>query len=71
MEHVKERLRYRLICGPDDEDFSRRISAALAEGYELHGSPTLAVMGVHTIVAQALLLPAYASGGPFHAAPAI
>jgi hypothetical protein len=43
MEHVRERLRYQLISGPDDVEFCRRVSAALDEGYELHGSPSIAV----------------------------
>ena len=62
MEHVKERLRYRLIIGPDDADFSRRVSAAVDEGYELYGSPAISHDGEKIIVAQALLLPAYAAG---------
>ncbi|MBA4100655.1 MAG: hypothetical protein C0488_00170, partial [Arthrobacter sp.] len=35
----EEKLSYRLISGPDDRAFCERISAALAEGYVLHGSP--------------------------------
>jgi hypothetical protein len=62
MEHVKERLRYRLITGPDDAEFSARVSAAIDEGYELYGSPAITHDGETTIVAQALLLPAYAAG---------
>lgn len=53
------RLRYRMITGPDDAEFCKRISSLLDEGYELHGSPT---MGFDTareqvIVGQALVLP--------------
>ena len=62
MEHVKERLRYRLVTGPDDADFCARVSAAIDEGYELYGSPAITHDGERTIVAQALLLPAYAAG---------
>jgi hypothetical protein len=62
MEHVKERLRYLLITGPDDAAFSARVSAAIDEGYELYGSPGISHDGERTIVAQALVLPAYAAG---------
>jgi hypothetical protein len=62
MEHVKERLRYRLVTGPDDAEFCARVSAAIDEGYELYGSPAITHDGERTIVAQALLLPAYAAG---------
>jgi hypothetical protein len=30
---------YRLLTGPDDAAFCRRVSEALALGYELYGSP--------------------------------
>jgi len=62
MEHVKERLRYLLISGPDDGDFSSKVSAAIDEGYELYGSPALTYDGERAIIAQALVLPAYAAG---------
>jgi hypothetical protein len=62
MEHVKERLRYRLITGPDDSEFSAKVSAAIDEGYELYGSPAITHDGDRVLVAQALLLPAYAAG---------
>jgi hypothetical protein len=62
MEHVKQRLRYVLITGPDDADFASRVSAAIDEGYELYGSPAITYDGERAIVAQALLLPAYAAG---------
>jgi hypothetical protein len=51
------RLRYRLITGPDDAEFCRRISEALDEGYQLHGSPTLTFDGRAVIAGQALILP--------------
>jgi hypothetical protein len=62
MEHMRERLRYQLITGPDDVEFCRRVSAALDEGYELHGSPSVAVSGGQVVVAQAVILPPYATG---------
>ena len=48
--------RYRLLTGPDDETFCRRVSEALAMGFELYGSPA-AFNGKEVIVAQALLWP--------------
>lgn len=54
----EEKLAYRLITGPDDRTFCERISAALAEGYVLHGSPAATFNGTAVIVAQALILPA-------------
>jgi hypothetical protein len=62
MEHVRERLRYRLLTGPDDSEFCARVSEALDEGYELHGSPAITFDGERAIVAQAVVLPAYAAG---------
>jgi hypothetical protein len=54
----EEKLSYRLITGPDDRAFCERISAALGEGYVLHGSPAVTSNGGTVIVAQALILPA-------------
>ena len=54
----EEKLSYRLISGPDDRAFCERISAALAEGYVLHGSPAVTFNGSSVIVAQAVVLPA-------------
>jgi hypothetical protein len=51
-----ERLRYRLITGPDDAKFCRRISDALDDGYRLHGSPAATFDGRNVIVAQAIVL---------------
>jgi hypothetical protein len=62
MEHVRERLRYRLITGTDDVEFCRAVSAALDEGYELHGSPSVSVSENGVVVAQAVILPPYATG---------
>jgi hypothetical protein len=49
---------YRLLTGPDDDAFCRRISEALALGYELYGSPAATFDGKSVIVAQALVWPA-------------
>jgi hypothetical protein len=53
---VPQRLRYRLLTGPDDAQFCQRVSDALADGYRLHGSPAAAFNGESVIVAQALVL---------------
>ena len=53
---------YRLLTGPDDERFCRRVSEALAMGYRLHGSPAATFDGQRVIVAQAVLWP-HAVGG--------
>lgn len=57
------RLRYRVLTGPDDSAFCRRVSAALAEGYTLHGGPAVTFDGARVIVAQAVVLP-HGDGGP-------
>jgi hypothetical protein len=54
----EDKLSYRLISGPDDRAFCERISAALDEGYVLHGSPAVTFNGTGVIVAQAIVLPA-------------
>ncbi len=51
------RLRYRLITGPDEAEFCRRVSAALDEGYVLHGSPAMTIRHGEVTVAQAVVLP--------------
>lgn len=56
-------LGYRLITGPDDRSFCERISAALAEGYVLHGGPALTSNGGTVICAQAVILPAAVAAG--------
>jgi hypothetical protein len=48
---------YRVLTGPDDAEFCRRVSEALALGYKLYGSPTVAFNGQHVIVAQAIVWP--------------
>jgi hypothetical protein len=52
-----ERLRYRLLTGTDDRAFCEKVSEALADGYELHGSPALTYDGAHVVAAQAVVLP--------------
>lgn len=48
-------LRYRLITGPDDADFCRRVSDALESGYVLYGSPAITFNGTTAIAAQAVV----------------
>lgn len=53
------RLRYRLLTGQDTAEFCQRVSDALDEGYQLHGSPTLIFdpdQGTR-VAAQAVVLP--------------
>ena len=54
-ETTPQRLRYRCLTGPDDRSFCERVSAALDEGYLLHGSPSLTFDGERVIVAQAVV----------------
>ncbi|WP_156183689.1 DUF1737 domain-containing protein [Chromobacterium sp. LK1] len=54
---------YRLLTGPDDSSFCRRVSEALALGYRLHGSPAATFDGERVIVAQAVLWPGVQGGG--------
>lgn len=53
-----DRLRYRLITGPDTTEFCERVSQALDDGYVLYGSPSIAYdsEGTTPIVAQAVVL---------------
>jgi hypothetical protein len=46
---------YRVLTGPDDAAFCRRVSEALALGYRLHGSPAITFNGKEVIVAQAVI----------------
>ena len=48
---------YRILTGPDDAAFCRRVSEAIALGYELYGSPAATYNGSQVIVAQALVWP--------------
>ena len=54
-------LRYRLLTGTDDRAFCAKVSEALAAGYELWGSPAVAIDGERTFTAQAVILPGGAS----------
>ena len=54
---------YRLLTGPDDAGFCRRVSEALALGYELYGSPAATFNGENVIVAQAVLWPSLRKAG--------
>jgi hypothetical protein len=49
--------RYRVLTGPDDETFCRRVSEALDLGFHLHEGPALTYNGERVIVAQALVWP--------------
>lgn len=64
-------LAYRLITGPDDRSFCERISAALAEGYVLHGGPAVAFNGTSVTCAQAVILPAAVAASDAAVATAI
>ncbi len=48
---------YRVLTGPDDETFCRRVSEALRLGYELHSGPAATFDGARVILAQALVWP--------------
>ena len=52
----EDRLRYRLLTGPDDRTFCERVSAALDEGYRLSGGPAVTFDGTRVIAAQAVVL---------------
>ena len=51
------RLAYRLLTGTDDREFCERVSAALADGYVLHGPPAITHDGTALRTAQAVVLP--------------
>ena len=46
---------YRLFTGPDDAVFCKRVSEALALGYQLYGPPVAIFDGKSVIVAQAVI----------------
>ncbi|HET8707356.1 MAG TPA: DUF1737 domain-containing protein [Pseudomonadales bacterium] len=48
---------YRLLTGPDDAAFCRKVSDSLALGYELYGSPAVTFDGKQVIAAQAVIWP--------------
>ena len=64
-------LSYRLITGPDDRSFCERISAALADGYVLHGGPAVTFNGNSVICAQAVILPSAIATGDAAVASAV
>jgi hypothetical protein len=48
--------RYRLLTGPDDRAFCERVSDAIAQGWQLYGSPAAAATADGALlVAQALI----------------
>jgi hypothetical protein len=49
-------LQYRLLTGGDDSAFCEKVTAALADGFELYGSPSIATRPDGTVVcAQAVV----------------
>ena len=46
---MDERLAYRLLTGTDDRAFCERVSAALADGYQLHGAPAVTFDGERVV----------------------
>ncbi len=46
---------YRYLTGPDDRAFCMRVSAALNNGWNLHGGPTLSFDGKSIIAGQAIV----------------
>jgi hypothetical protein len=48
---------YRVLTGPDDATFCRRVSEAVAIGYKLYGSPAATFDGKNVILAQAIIWP--------------
>ncbi len=51
-----ERLPYKLLTGTDDRAFCEKVSAALADGYVLWGSPAITHDGTTVVTAQAVVL---------------
>jgi hypothetical protein len=47
--------RYRVLTGPDDDNFCHRVSDALELGYELHGGPSITTKGDTAYLAQAVV----------------
>ena len=46
---------YRLFTGEDDAVFCKRVSEALALGYQLYGQPVVTFNGKSVVVAQAVV----------------
>ena len=55
-EKANERLHYRLLTGTDGREFCERVSEAIASGYRLFGSPSVAIRGDEIITVQAVVL---------------
>ncbi len=53
---MAQRRKYRMLTGPDDSKFCDKVSEALADGYQLYGSPTMTFDGEVVIVGQAVVL---------------
>lgn len=53
---VEAPKRYKVLTGIDDSEFCTRVSAALDNGYELHGAPAATFNGKNVILAQAIVL---------------
>jgi hypothetical protein len=60
---MSEKLRYRLLTGPDDRSFCEKVSKALEDGYLLYGNPSVTFDGSRVICAQAVILPHTPSAG--------
>jgi hypothetical protein len=52
---------YRLLTGPDDAAFCKRVSEAIAMGYLLYGAPAATFDGTKVVVAQAIIWPSVLS----------
>ncbi|MCX2927520.1 DUF1737 domain-containing protein [Streptomyces sp. NEAU-W12] len=48
---------YRVLTGPDDVAFRRRVGEALATGCRLHEGPSVTFDGDRVVVAQAVVWP--------------
>lgn len=48
---------YRLLTGPDDAEFCRRVGDAIELGYRPHGDPVMTSVADRVIVGQALRWP--------------
>jgi hypothetical protein len=55
---------YRLLTGVDDAAFCKRVSEALALGYQLYAGPAATFNGQTVIVAQAVVWPGVVAAGP-------
>jgi hypothetical protein len=49
-EQTERPLPYKLLTGGTDRAFCEKVSAALAEGYQLYGSPTMTAQPDGTVV---------------------